>query len=199
MSGLPGWVGLGQRLNVSPYWPTLFFGCLCLSVCPSLSLGPCCLPICLSASVWVSVFPSLFGPLSSSVWVCPLLSLSLCPPCVSSSCVHSSSDCLTAQIRPLCTVSSPVLGAFVPQTWWCQYWGGRGAPCSRPGYRTFYVVGWCEPPRAQVTTGVRDCVFWASAPLLPGLEGIASIPVPYWFPLCLIQGPGLSQGDCTQA
>lgn len=179
MSGPPGWVGLGQRLNVSPYWPTLIFGCLCLSVCPSLSLGPCCLPllsVCFCLGLCLPVF------LWASAFIClglSLLSLSLCPPCVSSSCVHSSSGCLTAQIRPLCTVSSPVLGAFVPQTWWCQYWGGRGAPCSRPGYRTFYVVGWCEPPRAQVTTGVRDCVSRALAPLLPRSEGIASIPVPY--------------------
>lgn len=153
----------------------------CLSLFLSRSLLPPSLSVCFSLGLCPP--PFLWAP----VFIClgqSLLSLSLCPPCVSSSCVHSSSGCLTAQILPLCTVSSPALGAFVLQTWWCQCWGGRGALCSRPGCRTFCVVGWCELPRAQVTTGVGDGVSWALAPLLPGLESLVPISMLYCFPLC---------------
>lgn len=88
MSGPPGWVGLGQRLNVSPYWPTLIFGCLCLSVCPSLSLGPCCLPLlsvcfclglCLPVFLWASVFICLGLSPAVSVSLSPMCLLLLCP------------------------------------------------------------------------------------------------------------------------
>lgn len=92
-----GW-GWGNAECVSPLVHPLFV-CLCLKSLSSLGLCP------------------LSRPLSAFVWICLLLSQSLYPPCVSSSCVHSFFGCLTARIRPLCTVSSPALGAFVPQTW----------------------------------------------------------------------------------
>lgn len=37
-------------------------------------------------------------------------------------------------------------------------------------------MGWCELPRAQVTTGVGNCVSWALCPLLPWLKDIAPFP-----------------------
>lgn len=116
------------------------FAYLCLKNL-SLSLSRFLQPSSLSVCYSLGLCP-LSRPRSAFVWVCLLLSQSLCPPCVSSSCVHSFSGCLTAQIRPPYTVLSPALGAFVPQTWWCRCWGGRGALCSRPGCRTFCVVGW---------------------------------------------------------
>uniref|UniRef100_A0A1B0GRR7 Transient receptor potential cation channel, subfamily M, member 4 n=1 Tax=Mus musculus TaxID=10090 RepID=A0A1B0GRR7_MOUSE len=85
----------------------------------------------------------MVGPEKEQSWIPKIFRKKVCTTFI----VDLSDDagfsgCLTARIRPLCTVSLPALGAFVPQTWWCRCWGGRGAPCSRPGCRTFCVAGW---------------------------------------------------------
>lgn len=127
----------------------------------------CCLPIC----------PSLSSPLPESLslhpclfQVCPLFSGSLSPspssslsPCPLLLCVHSSSGSLTARIQLPFIIWSPAHGASGPRTWWCQCWGGQGAPSSRPGCRTCCDAGWCGLPRAQVTE-----VGWLAVPPEPG-------------------------------
>ncbi|XP_059008758.1 transient receptor potential cation channel subfamily M member 4 isoform X2 [Mustela lutreola] len=60
-----------------------------------------------------------------------------------------SSGSPTARIQLPCIIWSPAHGASRPRTWWCQCWGGQGAPSSRPGCRTCCVAGWCGLPRAQ--------------------------------------------------
>ena len=104
--------------------------------------------------------------------------LSLCPLslCPLLSCVHSSSGSRTARIQLQFILWSPKSGASGPRTWWCQCWGGQGAPSSRPGCRTCCDAGWCGLPRAQVTEAGWGCASWP--PHLP--------PFPWnaYFPLC---------------
>lgn len=157
-----GWpVGLcasaSQLNSVSPHLPILVF------ISPgSLSPPPPLSFVSLSSSLWVSV-PHLCTPLSAS------LSLSLCPlsPCPFLSCVHSSSGSRTARIQLRFILWSPKCGASGPRTWWCQCWGGQGAPSSRPGCRTCCDAGWCGLPRAQVTGGVGLCLLAPPSPPLP--------------------------------
>ena len=134
---------------------------------------------CLHLSrVSVPSTPSVFcKSVLLSLGLCPpisvLLSLHLCPslcplsPCPFLSCVHSSSGSRTARIQLRFILWSPKCGASGPRTWWCQCWGGQGAPSSRPGCRTCCDAGWCGLPRAQVTEEGWGCASWP--PHLPPL------------------------------
>lgn len=141
-------------------------------------------------SVSLDLCPFLSGCLSPLPLLCPPLSLHLCPflslspslcPCLS--CVHSSSDSLTARIRLQFIIWSRTYGASGPRTWWCQCWGGRGVPSSRRGCRTCFDAGWCGLPRAQVTEGGWGrCLWGLGRP--PGshtpLESCLPTPVSGW-------------------
>lgn len=181
-----------------------FFTPLWVSV-PSPTLDLCLfLSEPLFPSLWVSVpFPQLWISVSFSLGLCPplsgslsltlvsvtlLVSLFLSPwvsvpfllsvpsPCPPLPCVHSSSGCLTARTQPQFIVWSRAHGASRPRTWWCQCWGGRGAPSSRPGCRTCCEEGWCGPPRAQVTEGGRGLLGGAgcSPPAPTRFSGVPS-------------------------
>lgn len=185
-------LGSGRKAsNVRPHaWagPGLASGTACLGGSPSWGLeapqlntvSPH-LPIPVSTSLWVSVslalglFPSLWFSVPTP-WVSVLPSSCLCPflpgslspslspsPCPLLPCVHSSSGSPTARIQLPCIIWSRARGASEPRTWWCQCWGGRGAPSSRPGCRTCCEAGWCGLPRAQVTEGGGGSASWAGA------------------------------------
>lgn len=116
----------------------------------------------------------LCHPLSGSLFP----SWSLCPPVSPLPCVHSSFDSLTARIRLQFIIWSRAHGASGPRTWWCQCWGGRGAPSSRPGCRTCYAAGWCGLRRAQVTGGWGLCLLGgAGCSSPPLLWGVPSLPL----------------------
>lgn len=183
------------------------------SVAFSLGLCPFLLGYC-------SPHSSLSGSLFSAS-LSPSLSVSL-SPCPFLLCVRSSSGSPTARIQLPCIIWSPAHGASRPRTWWCQCWGGQGAPSSRPGCRTCCVAGWCGLPRAQVTeAGGWLCPLslgplpptslgWMRSP--PSCEAILvflSLPsfcpcTPVSLDLTVtlwvsVQGPGLSPGVCTGA
>lgn len=129
------------------------------------ALHPRLSSLSLSLSLWVPVSSPWFFDLtclricvSAPSSVSPFLLVSLSPslspfpsPCPLHLCVHSSSGSLTARIQLQFIIWSRAHGASGPRTWWCQCWGGRGTPSSRPGCRTCCDEGWCGLPRAQVT------------------------------------------------